>query len=425
MRSVCVIAIVMLGLVSCTIPTYFVYTRMAARFYDEGDYANAIHYYMKAVAEQDQQAETFYWLGMSFYKHGDLEEAMLALERSFEKDSTVAAVMERLAAVNLDLGNLQKAGYYCKKTICSDSKYVEAYNTLGHVFFEGGELDSAEYYFQHAAALSKQLRLHSIGSSLYFYYDESLAEAYNGLAEVCIARGSLYRALDYLGVAVSLAQNWETPWLNKGKAYEALGNLKAAEIAYQRTIDLAPQNTWAYKNLARIYLRLGRNSEAISLFRRAIRVDSTDVDCYYGLAELYEVKGDNTSAADFYNRAVDRAPDDPKSYTRAARANMLIGNYDLAIEFLSEAVQLQPLRADVHNALGEAYRAAGDTVQARGAFEEAIAVDSLFTLPLRNLGAILLEQGKESEALQYFIRAARLGDGKAEAFLRSRGLGWE
>ena len=425
MRSLLVIAIALLGFVSCAVMTSFTYSRMAAKFYDEGDYANAIQYYTKAVANSDQRAETFYWLAMSFYKHGDLEEAMLALERSLERDSTDVVVTERLAAVHLDLGNIQKADFYCKKAIRLDSKYVEAYNTLGHTFYEGGEIDSAEYYFKHAIALSKALRWRSIGDGEFISFDESLAEAYNGLGEISIARGLFHPALDYFGFAISLAQNWDTPWFNKGRTYEALGNMKAAEIAYQRTIDLSPQNSSACKNLARMYQKLGRDSEAISLLRRAMRIDSTDVDCCYSLAELYEAKGDNRNAADMYNKAVDRAPDDPKTYSRAARANVLIGNYDLAIEFLTEAIELEPEKAVSHNALGEVYQAMGDSVRACPEFEKAIALDTLYTLPLLNLGTIQLEQKKESEGVRLFIRAARLGDRNAEEFLRSRGVTWK
>lgn len=424
MKFAFAIGIVLLGMVSCMVTTY-VAAVTAAKFYGQGDYANAIQYYMKAIADRDQRAETFFWLGMSFYKHGDLEEAMLALERSLEKDSSDVTVMERLAAVNLDLGNIEKAGFYCQKAIRLDDEYVEAYNILGHVFFEETELDSAEYYFEYALALSKRLRWQSIANATFRIYDEPQAEANNGLGEICIARGLFYSSLEYFATANSLVHTWETPWFNKGRAYEALGNTKAAEVAYQRTIDLAPRKPGAYKNLARIYRRVGRDYEAMTLYRRAIRIDSTDVECYYALAELYGEKGDNWNAADTYNRAVDIAPDDPKSYSRAARANMLIGNYELAIEFLSEVVELEPHHADAHNALGEACQAAGDTNQARRAFEDAIAIDSLFTPPLVNLGAILFEQGKEPEGLQYYVRAARLGDEKAGEFLRSRGLKWE
>jgi superkiller protein 3 len=397
----------------------------AAKYYEQGDYANAIQYYLKSVSDGDRRAETFYWLGMSFYKHGDLEDAMLALEMSLEKDTTDVVVLERLAAVNLDLGNFRKAGFYCQKAILVDKQYVEVYNTLAHVFYEGGQLDSAEYYFKYVLTLSKSLRWESLAMKTFVSYADLNAEALNGLGEICIRRGSLFRALDYFGAANSLANNWETPWFNKGRAYEALGNTHAAEIAYERTIDLAPGKTWACKNLARMYHSLHRNSEAMTLYRRAMRIDSTDVESYFGIAELYEENGDKKVAADFYNRAVDKNPDDPRAYSRAARANMLIGKYDVAMELLNEVLQLQPQDADAYNALGEAYRATGDTLQAEKAFEDAIAADSLFAPPLRNLGEILLKRGKESEGLGLHIRAARLGDVKAAEFLRSRGLGWK
>lgn len=398
---------------------------MAAKFYDDGDYANAIHYYMKAVADRDQRAETYYWLGMAYYKHGDLEEAMFALERSFEKDSSDVAVIEKLASVNLDLGDLPRAGFYSRKAIQLDAESVQSYNTLGHVLFGGGELDSAGSCFNYALSLAKRLQRQSIGRGLYRYYDDPEAEALNGLGEICLSRGLFYRALDYFSSANSLAQHWETPWFNKGRVYEVLGNNRAAEVAYERTIDLAPRNPLAYKNLARLYRRLGKDPEAMTMYRRAVRIDSTDVDSYYALAELYTKNGDHWNAADTYNKVVDRSPDDPISYSRAAKANMLIGNYDLAIEFLTAVVELQPQRADARNALGEAYRTAGDTVQACQVFEEAISVDSLYTVPLRNLGELLFQQNKESEGLKYFLKAARLGDEKAAEFLRSRGLGVE
>jgi Flp pilus assembly protein TadD len=108
----------------------------------------------------------------------------------------------------------------------------------------------------------------------------------------------------------------------------------------------------------------------------------------------------------------------------AGRTNMLIGRYDLAVEYLSQLVELQPERAEVHNSLGEACRAAGDSTEARREFEEAILLDSAYTLPLRNLGSLLIKQGNEAEGFDFYIRAARLGDGPASDFLRLRGIKW-
>jgi tetratricopeptide (TPR) repeat protein len=415
------ILVATLGVSSCFGPIKFKNSDLASRFYDQGDYANAIAYYMKSIAENDQSAETFYGLAMAFYQHGDREEAMLALEKCVEKDPKNASAFERLAAVNLDLGDIPKAEVYCRKAIRLDSEFVEAYNTMGHIFFESGQLDSAQSYFSDVLALSKSLRWKTIADRSFVAYNEEQAEANNGLGEICISRAFLEQSLSYFSAASLLAPHWETPWFNKGRAYDALGNSRAAEVAYRRTIDLAPSNTLAYKNLAKIFRRSGKNPEAMTLYRLALRTDSTDADIYFGLAELYERQGDKRQAAEVYDRAVDHVPGDMRTYSRAGYANLAIGEYDRAIELFGDIIGIKPEDAAAHNGLGEAYRATRDTALARMEFEQAVASDTLFALPLRNLGALYMDAGNEAFGVQYYIRAARLGDGQALEFLRARG----
>jgi protein O-GlcNAc transferase len=424
MRLTIITALLALTFASCSVMK-FLPARIGEGFYERGDYANAITFYMKAIATDDQRAETFYWLGMSLYKHGDLEEAMLAFEKSIEKDSTDVVVLDRLAAVNLDLGHLDRAATYCNRAINLYDGYLECYNTLGHVLFEQGQLDSAAQCFRYVLITAEALRWQSIAERSFVSFNEEKAEANNGLGEVCIARGLLPQALDCFTAASSLAHHWETPWFNKGRAYEALGNTKAAEVAYQRTIDIAPTNTLAYKNLARMYRRMGRDTDAVRAFSGALLADSLDAECYYGLAQIYEERGDNWRAAEVYARAVEKGPDNPNTYLGAARTSMALGNYQDAIDYLSALVDLQPEKAEPHNALGEAYRAAGDTTAALLSFEEAATVDTLYAIPLRNSGSLLLKLGKETQGIDYYIRAARLGDAPAADFLRLRGIRWE
>ena len=58
---------------------------------------------------------------------------------------------------------------------------------------------------------------------------------------------------------------------------------------------------------------------------------------------------------------------------------MLFGNS-------AEATRLMPRYAMAHNALGEAFNAAGQTGPARAAFEKAVALDANFAQAHENLG---------------------------------------
>jgi protein O-GlcNAc transferase len=424
MRVIFTTSLIALLVCSCSMINYLP-AKLGEMSFERGDYASAIAFYTKAIAGEDQREETFYWLGMSYYRHGDLEEAMLSFEKCLEKDSTDVEAFGRLGTVNLELGNLEKAGWFCRRAIDEDPGFLESYNTLGHVLFESGELDSATSCFQHVLTTALTLRWQSIAQRTFVSYNEEKAEADNGLGEICIARALFPQALEFFTSANALEHDWETPWFNKGRTYEAMGNTRAAEVAYKRTIDIAPHNTLAYKNLARMYRRMGKNEEAMYVYAGAILADSSDAVCYFELGQIYEENGDNWKAAEAYGRATDKDPANPRYLRAAAGSCMSTGAYDRAADFLGACVELQPELAEPHNALGEALIAAGDTVGAIQSFEDAAARDSSYSAPLRNIGALLLRQGEESRGVKYLLRAARLGDARAADLLRSRAIGWE
>ena len=96
-----------------------------------------------------------------------------------------------------------------------------------------------------------------------------------------------------------------------------------------------------------------------------------------------------------------------------------------AVHFFRQAVDLDTEDAGSYNALGEAFRGEGSKKEAQSSFERALQCDSTFIPALRNLGALLIELGHESEGVHYYRRAAALGDSDAISFLRSRGINWD
>lgn len=425
---------VALLLVSCGFSYYEPYFRMAEGFYSSGDYTQAIAFYLKALNENDRRAETYYGLGMAYYQHGDLEEALFAFEKAIEKNHQFVYAYERLANVNLDVGNPDTAISLCRKAIELDSKndppsFIRAYNTLGHAYFESGNLDSAEQVFIHVLKFTtNELRRgrvtdHSADKSD-IYTDEN-SEACNGLGEVYNERGSYTHALQFLGSAIALTPEWATPWYNKAKSYEGLHSYMAAEVSYRRAIDLAPTKIGAYRDLAQMYLKTNRESDAIDVYRQALRVDPSDVTSCSILAQIYEKRRDYARAGQMYQKALKSSSDESRQYYFKGRIDLLNSDYSHAIEDFQDAVSIDSGYAEAFNALGEGYRAMRMTGEAQTAFEEAAAADTLFTLPLKNLGSLLLARGNVPEGLLYYRRAARLGDVEAMNLLRARGLSWD
>src|SRR5215831_6600178 len=66
-----------------------------------------------------------------------------------------------------------------------------------------------------------------------------------------------------------------------------------------------------------------------------------------------------------------------------------MGRPDAAIRFIRRAIDLDPMRAEYHNSLGNALRAQGDLRAAAAAFEHALILDARSPEILTNLGALM------------------------------------
>jgi len=407
---------------ACRVSLYDPYFQAAEKYFVSGAFNDAIRMYYMAIEENKNRPEAYFGLAMAYYEIGYLEEAQFAFEKTLEKDPLNVLAIERLAAVNIDLGNPDTAAYLCRLVRAMEPGFVPALNTMGHACFALGQVDSAQAAFSAALSSSREHQQISVANSNPRSFASDAAEALNGLGEVEMSRGLYAHALDYFGAAISGMPNWDTPWFNKALAYEALGNYPAAQVAYQRTIDLAPRNVVAMRSYARLLSRRGKETEALDLYLLALKADPSDKHSYYGLADIYERRGEYEKAAEAYRGVLDVAPDDPIGYVRAGRLDLRLAKYDDALEMFRSALDLDPASAESLNGTGEALRAKGSLAEAQSAFEKAIRTDSTFAKAFTNLGALLLDSNRIDEGISHLKKAARLGDLNAREMLRARGF---
>jgi tetratricopeptide (TPR) repeat protein len=91
-----------------------------------------------------------------------------------------------------------------------------------------------------------------------------------------------------------------------------LKRYEAAEQAFSKVCELAPDQSIGYRSLAELYLDTNRNlPEALSLAEKAVRIDPTAVS-YYVLSEAYDKNGDRPGAIAAMERAVQLDPDNTR-----------------------------------------------------------------------------------------------------------------
>lgn len=90
------------------------------------------------------------------------------------------------------------------------------------------------------------------------------------------------------------------------------------------------------------------------------------------------------------------------------------GEYELALKAYTRAASQQGLNVDTLSALGSANLRLGRLGQAERLLRHATEQDPSFPAAWNNLGVILMEQGKISEAAQVFRRAFATDNGNSE-----------
>ena len=131
----------------------------------------------------------------------------------------------------------------------------------------------------------------------------------------------------------------------------------ASEPALLNAINLAPREfRWRYY-LGYLYFLVGRPEEARQAFEGALEIERDDVPALLRLAEALLALGREEDARSPLERALALDPDNALAYfTLGTIAN----SPDEAIFFFEAALDLQPRASVIHNALGLAYRDAGD-----------------------------------------------------------------
>lgn len=93
---------------------------------------------------------------------------------------------------------------------------------------------------------------------------------------------------------------------------------------------------------------------------------------------------------------------------------MAAGEYDLALRAYTRAAGQQGLNVDTLSALGSANLKLGRLNQAEKLLRRAVDEDPAFAAAWNNLGVILMERGKVSEAAQVFRRAFATDNGNSD-----------
>lgn len=182
----------------------------------------------------------------------------------------------------------------------------------------------------------------------------------------------LQRAIDDYITAQQFNAERPEAQSNLGTLYARMGDMQAAEKAYQQALTLSSQWVPAYINLVDVYRASGRDEEGLALIKKGIALLPENGDLQHALGLWQSRAGDSNSAAATLAHAADLAPENPRYSYVAAIAAHGIGQSTAASQRLQAGLKRFPNHNDLLFASATIHRDMGQQALAQLAIEQLL-----------------------------------------------------
>jgi tetratricopeptide (TPR) repeat protein len=302
-------------------------------------------------------------LGETYEKQAAADKAVAAFEQALKVNPKLTAAVTKLAQLYAGpLQNKEKALGYAKKARELAPADPQIAALVGKVAYESGNFTWSYSLLQEA------IRRRQDDPSIL----QDLAWAAYSLGKVNEARDAMQKAL---------ANNPDVPVAADAKAFLVLTavdtdpkQLMAVEAQAQQELQSNPEYVPALVAQAALDVQRGQVKHATDTYSNVLRRFPDFAPAQKHLAALYAQDPSNASAAyDLATKARKTLTDDPELSELLGRLSYEKKEYPRAIQLLLESARKQPLDANSLFYLGMSQLQDRQTVEARGALNQALA----------------------------------------------------
>ena len=232
--------------------------------------------------------------------------------------------------------------------------------------------------------------------------------------------------------------------VSQGNQFARDGLLREAVDVYKKAISKNPSNQVARRNLGIVLLKAGDAKGAISNLESSMRSFEENFESNFFLAEAYRAEDKYAEAIYRYKKALKIKQDDPRAlkslawsyfkirfYSEAIavavrlqrknpgdeQALMILARTQLKLKRETEALATLKRGLDrstvvsrpyFESVMAEVYASQGRQAEALDTWKSALKNQPMLAGALLGTGRVLLETGREKEAVEYLERAVRI-----------------
>ncbi|KAL2006908.1 hypothetical protein VTN00DRAFT_9576 [Thermoascus crustaceus] len=268
-------------------------------------------------------------------------------------------------------------------------------------------------YEEAARAFEKALELGDLGD-----YE---ALALNMRATFTYLEGNAQAALADLNKSVELQPSLVQSYIKRASLHLELGNKDAAADDFELAITHNKDDPDIYYHRAQLHFILGEFAEAAKDYQKSIDLDRSFIYSHIQLGVTQYKMGSVASAMATFRRSAKNFEDVPDVYNYYGELLLDQQNFSEAIEKFDKAVEMEkhskPMGINVLPLINKAlalFQWKHDFQEAENLCQKALIIDPECDIAVGTMAQLLLQQGKVSQALKYFERAAELARTEGE-----------
>lgn len=320
---------------------------------------------------------------------------------AYEMDASKvdAATRERLAALGY-VGSLTDPGQLRGRTLADPKEKIAVYNALAEAretAKDGRPGEAVEIIRKIVAG------------------DPAIPDAYFSLGSLLVEERRFDEAVAAFERVLELKPDEGFAALNIARCYELMGRLDEAERFALDYLKRGVAEPRLYVLLGSMKLGQQKYDEAIPYFEKAIGLDAEPAGASDALATIYLAKGDLARAGEYLRRTIELDPNLPNVHYRIGWIAERQGRpRDAEAEYLAE-LRISPKHFKTLYNLARIYDAAGNAEKERETLERALEADPKFPLTYFYLARLQMARGERyPESIELVRRGIALGPEPAD-----------
>jgi eukaryotic-like serine/threonine-protein kinase len=303
------------------------------------------------------------------------------------------------------LENVESAVILFQRAIQEDHNYAQAQAALGQAYwYKYNATKDSRWADEAKTAVNVAERL-----------DSRLPEVQLAIGNLNFQTGALSAAVSAFQRVLEIDPDNPDAYLGLGDAFNSLGRTAEAELAFRHAIEIRPA-CWRCYNLLGSFLNdHSRYGEAADAWRKVTELTPDNIWGYMNVGVAYFQEGHFEFAETYFRRALQIAPDNPDLYSNAGTVSFFLGRFEEDAQYTQKAIALQPQKYEYWGNLADAYRMIPDELnkasmtykQAISLAEKQLIINPADTLALSSLAHYESRTGDANRARVHLNAALR------------------